>query len=315
MGTTIGPKQPSTYNLENNNADAQGPANDKVQGPFPYGVSPNPGKDSLSVMVWGNNNPGQRINEVNNDRAHTMEITVEAKKSYLSEKQLTEIAGELAYRMFTANRQNLADPSSKPYWGPGGYRAEMATLKISVRNTTALGDGYFLKKGANVTGILTGPLGGKDIQRNWHSATGMGQTRGLPDQYTQGVEVGGSAGVELSVWKREDFKNGISLEAGVGGGADVPVNTGIGNVRTEAQAGVGYGGFQFNMGVTGALQWTPGSAFNFPTGGGPAEGFYVSPFAEGSWRNDKFEIKFKAVDNSLGTGTPFCTATVTFFFK
>jgi|CXWL01.1.fsa_nt_gi hypothetical protein len=285
-----------------------------LPGPVPRGVDSQPGKSRLSVTVWGNNNPGQGIDAPNNDRQHTTQIRGEYVKSRISSGQIQQLSAALAYDIFTENR--VAPGALDTRWSPGKHRAEMGSLIVSLSNTVALGDGFFVKGGGKAGVVVTGDLGGLGLQDGWHGLTRMGERKGLPTQYTQGVRVAGVAGVEASVWKRQELGAGFSAEAGVGTGADVPLGaTGIGNVRTHGQVGLGSpGGFHFDVGVTGSLQWTKGQAFNFPKGGGPVNGIVISPFAQVAWSHAAFETTVKVEGNSYGTGSPMGTLTLTYHF-
>lgn len=312
MPLRIGPARVPPQSLEKESAGTDDDGS--IAEPIPNGVSAQPGKSRVSVTLWGNNNPGQSLDDPNNDRQYTTHLRGAYTKNRVTDGQIQEFAVALTYDLFTENR--VAPGALSTGWAPGKHRADMGTLIVSVRNTVELGDGFFFKRGVKGGVVVTGDLGGLGLQDGWHSLTHMGERKGLPDQYTQGLTFAGLVGVEASLWKRQEWGAGFSAEAGVGAGADVPLGrTGIGNARTHAQAGVGTpGGFHFDVGITGTLQWTEGKAFNFPKGGGPANGLVISPFGQVSWTRNAIETSVKVEGNAYGTGSPMGTLVVRYHF-
>ena len=288
------------------------PNENSFEEPLPAGLGVQPGKSHVSIMGWTGSNTFPAIDDANGDQQQTRRMSAEYVKGLLGDKRIGELAVKLAFDIFTENR--VDSDALDAAWHPSRSRTEMGTLTVSYRNVISLGEGFFFKKSATGGVVMTGDLAGEGDQTGWHALTRMGE-RKIATQYPT-TQIAGLAGVEASVWKRQDLGAGISIEAGVGTGADFPVGaTGIGNLRGNGQLGLGTpGNLQFDVGVTGSLQWTLGKALSFPKGGGPIDGLVVTPYGQVTWSGHSFSSTVRVDMNALGMRSPLGTLTFSWFF-
>ena len=280
--------------------------------PLPPGLGVPPGQSRASLMGWGNSNLGPAVDDANGDQPRTTRMSTEYVRSLLGDNGVGELAVKLAFDIFTENR--VDSDALNEAWHPASNRTEMGTLTVSYRNVVSLGEGFFLKKSATGGVVMSGDLGGEGLRGGWGALTRMSERRAAAK--FPSTQIAGLAGVEASVWKRQEFGSGVAVEGGLGAGADFPVGaTGVGSLRGNGQLGLATPGkLHFDVGVTGSLQWTLGKALSFPRGGGPLAGLVMTPFGQVTWTGNTCSSTVRVDMNAQGKLSPMGTLTFSLFF-